>query len=429
MSKASLDFLEFLKKSPTVYHAADEIVHRLTKAGFTELKEQDKWKLSPGHGYFIVRDSSLVAAFRVPKKPPNSTVILASHIDSPALKLKPNAELINHGIGELNTELYGAPLLHTWLDRDLAISGKITFHTKKGDLKSETIHLSDLPVLIPNLAIHLDRNIGEKGFMINKQDHLRAIFSLSAKEKNLEKALHEVCDFKKLVSFDLFLVPTEAPALLGFNQEFIASYRLDNLTSAYAACVAICDTKARDDVIQLAIFWDHEEIGSVSSRGADSVFTTDLLERICLAYKVDKEDFFRMKSKSLCLSVDLAHGFHPNFGEKYDPQNAPYLSKGIVLKFNANQRYATNSTTAALILNFAEKHKIPIQQFASRSDIPAGSTVGSMMAAMTGIPTVDLGISCWGMHSIRETISAEDEIHLCTLFHKALEHKLDSKES
>lgn len=421
MTQTCIDFLDFLKKSPSVYHAADEIVHRLKHAGFSEIKETDKWKLLPGHSYFIVRDGSLVTAFRIPKNTPTSTVILATHIDSPCLKLKPHTELFNQKIGQLNTEVYGAPLLHTWLDRDLMIAGKITFLDETNQIQSKTIQLRNHPVIIPNLALHLDRNIMEKGALVHKQDHLKAIFSLNAKENDLEKAIKQQASFKKLLSTDLFLVPSEAPSFVGFNDEMIASARLDNLTSAYAACEAICKAKPPIAVLQMAFFWDHEEIGSVSTQGADSIFATDLLERISLSLKIDAEDLYRMKARSLCLSGDLAHGYHPNFTDKFDPQNAPFLGRGVVLKFNANQKYATSSATATTILLLAEKHNIPIQKFASRSDIPSGSTVGSMMAAMTGIPTVDLGISSWAMHSIRETISSQDELSLCNLFQKALE--------
>jgi aspartyl aminopeptidase len=216
----------------------------------------------------------------------------------------------------------------------------------------------------------------------------------------------------------------QAPSFVGFDNEMIAAHRLDNLTSAYAACEAICKAKPHSSVLQTAFFWDHEEIGSVSALGADSVFATHLLERIALSLKIDPEDLSRLKARSLCVSGDLAHGYHPNFSDKYDPQNAPFLGRGIVLKFNANQKYATSSSTATAILLLAEKHNIPIQKFASRSDIPSGSTVGSMMAAMTGIPTVDLGISSWAMHSIRETVSTKDELSLCDLFQKALEDDL-----
>lgn len=425
MGKSSDDFLAFLEKSPSVYHAADEIAKRLIDAGFNVLKENEKWKLLPNEKYFLVRDGSLVAAFRTPKNKISSCILLASHIDSPCLKLKPCPETIHCGIGELNTEIYGSPLLHTWLDRDLKLSGKITFLNSKNKIESKTIDLPEFPVIIPSLALHLDRNIGEKGLMIQKQDHLRAIFSTRGKENPLEHALHASVSFKTLLSLDLFLVPKEPPSILGFEKEFVASHRLDNLTSAYASVEAITKAKSHPHHLQMAIFWDHEEIGSMSSRGADSIFTTHLLERIAFSFHLDKEDLFCILAKSLCLSGDIAHGFHPNFPEKYDPQNAPHLEKGIVLKFNANQKYATQSSTAAWVLNLAKKHKIPVQSFASRSDIPAGSTVGSMMSANTGIPTVDLGISCWAMHSIRETIAMKDEMYLCAFFQKALEEEID----
>lgn len=416
----TINFLEFLKKSPTVYHAAEEIVRKLQEAGFSELKEQEPWKIVPGQSYFVVRDDSLVAAFRAPLKSPKKAMVIASHIDSPGLRLKPHPEATCQNIGQLNTEIYGSPLLHTWLDRDLFIAGKITFLGKNGKIQSQTIQLVDHPVIIPNLALHLDRSPTDKGLIIHKQDHLKAIFSLDVKN-TLEKALQEECKYKKLISFDLSLAPLEAPSFVGCDKEMIAAARLDNLTSAYAACFAICNAKIAPSILSISFFWDHEEIGSISSRGADSVFATDLIERICLSLKMSAEDIHRMKASSLCISADLAHGLHPNFTEKFDPQNAPFLGKGVVIKFNANQRYATNHTTAAFILHLAEKNKIPVQTFASRSDIPSGGTVGSMMAAMTGIPTVDLGIPSLAMHSIRETISSQDEISLCTLLQKALE--------
>jgi len=415
------DFLLFLKKSPTVYHAAEEIARLCKKAKFIELDEGSAWKLKAGVGYFVVRGGSLVAAFRTPKEKVNSAVLLASHIDSPCLKLKPQAEQVQRSVGELCTESYGAPLLHTWMDRDLVLAGKVMFLTQDQKIRSHTICLEKYPVVIPSLALHLDRGIGEKGVLIHKQDHLKAIFSLDAKEKTFEKWLLAECKGHALLGFDLFLVSAQQPTLWGKNHEFLSGARLDNLTSAYAACVAVCEAKARKDVLQVALFFDHEEIGSVSAQGADSLFVEQLLERIAIGLQMEKEDVYRMKSKSLCISGDLAHGIHPNFLEKFDLQNAPELGGGVVFKYNANQKYATSSMTAAQLLAIAKKHKIPTQTFASRSDIPSGSTIGSMLAANTGIATIDVGISSWAMHSIRETIAIQDEMDLCKLFSVALE--------
>jgi aspartyl aminopeptidase len=428
MRDALLDFLQFLGRSPTAFHAAREIANRLAEADFTPLKEGEKWKFEPGKGYFIVRGDSLVAAFRVPKQAPASSTILASHIDSPALKLKPTPESATQKIGQFGVEVYGAPLLHTWLDRDLSVSGRISILDDAGKISSALVHLDDYPVVIPGLALHLDRSVSEKGLLVHRQDHLKPIFSLHAKEKHFEECLRRHHPFQKILGFDLFLTPLEKPAFLGFDSELIGAYRLDNLTSAYAALQAILSSSPQSDALQMALFWDHEEIGSMSFVGADSLFANQILERVCLFFKMDREDYYRLKSRSLCISADLAHGFHPNYTDKYDPQNAPFLGKGVIFKFNANQKYATSGSTAAQMAVLAEKKKIAIQKFASRSDIPSGSTVGSIMAANLGVPAIDLGIAGWAMHSARETIAAQDELSLIALLKAALEEKLPSIE-
>lgn len=415
-------FVQFLNRSPTVYHAAREIGARLAEADFTPLSEREKWKLEAGKSYFVVREDTLVAAFRLPKNKPESCTLLASHLDSPALKVKPQPELTSHGIGQFGTELYGGPLIHTWLDRDLAVGGRILVLNRNGQSESKIVLLDDFPVVIPNVAIHLNREVNEKGFIAHKQDHLKAIYSIQSKDKHLEDLLRKQHPFQKLLSFDLFLVPIEKARFNGFNDELISSYRLDNLTSAYASLEALLQAKPRKEAIQMAIFWDHEEIGSKTYAGADSVFANELFERISLHCKMDREDYYRMKSQSLCLSCDVGHGFHPNYTEKYDPQNASYLGKGPAIKFSA--KYATSGATAAPLVKLAQKHKIPLQMFASRSDLSSGSTVGAMMGASPGIPTVDLGISLWGMHSIRETVSGQDQIWLYELLKASLEEPL-----
>jgi aspartyl aminopeptidase len=414
-------FVQFLKSSPTVYHAAHEITSTLQKAGFVLLKEGEKWELEPGKGYFVKREDTLLTAFRLPQKAPTSATILASHIDSPALKIKPKPEVSSHEISQLGTEIYGGPLLHTWLDRDLCVSGRINV-LNRNQYESKLVLLNDYPVIIPGLAIHLHRDINEKGLLIHKQDHLKAVFSIRSKEKYLENWLRKHHAFDRLLSFDLFLTPLENPSLIGFEKELIAAYRLDNLTSAFASLDALLNTKELPTTIQMAIFWDHEEIGSKTYTGADSLFANQIIERICMQYKMDREDYYRMKSRSLCLSCDVGHGFHPNYAEKYDAQNAPLMGKGPALKFSS--KYATSGSTAAPILHLAEKHKIPLQTFASRSDIPSGSTVGAMMGANLGIPTVDLGVNCWSMHSIRETVAAQDQIYLHQLLKASLEEPL-----
>lgn len=411
-------FVRFLNRSPTVYHAAIEIGLALAEADFTPISENEKWDLEPGKGYFVVREDTLLAAFRLPKEKPRSSVLLASHLDSPALKLKPEPEGTTQGIGQLSTEIYGGPLLHTWIDRDLSIGGRVLVLNQNGECETKIVLLDEYPVIIPGIAIHLNRDVNDKGLIVHKQDHLKAIFSLQNREKHLENWIKKHHPFKKLLSFDLFLVPTEKAGFNGFNDEMISSYRLDNLTSAHASLEALLHAEPQKDRLQMAIFWDHEEIGSKTYAGADSLFVNEIFERICLQYKMDREDYYQMKSSSLCLSCDVAHAYHPNFPEKYDLQNAAFMGKGPVIKFST--RYATTGATAAPIFHIAEKHNIPLQTFASRSDLPSGSTVGAMMGATPGIPTVDLGIACWAMHSIRETIAKEDQIQLTKLLQCAL---------
>ena len=396
-----MDFFRFLQKAPTAWHAAKEISTALAEKEFAPLSERERWKLEKGHSYFVQREGALLAAFRLPKKTPTGAVILACHTDSPALKLKPQPDVLTKEISQLNTEVYGGPLLHSWFDRDLCLAGRV--ETDKG---SQLVFLDDMPMAIPQLAIHLDKSIQEKGLLVHKQDHLKPVLSIKG-SVTLEQVLKKKLGFHKLYAFDLFLVPTEKPSRLGLQGELLAGYRIDNLSSAYACTEAMLHSEASDK-LQIALFWDHEEIGSMSATGADSSFVDELLERIALSLKLDREDLFCLKSRSIVISADVAHGWNPNFAEKYDPHNSPLLGQGTVLKFNAGRKYASDGSVAVTLLKIAEKHNLAIQKAANRSDIPSGSTVGSIMAAATGIPTLDIGPACWAMHSTREIIAASD---------------------
>ena len=415
------DFVRFISRAPTGWHAAREITSRLAEADFTPLSEKERWHLEEGQGYFVVREAA-VCAFRMPKRSPKRTTIVASHTDSPCLKIKPKPELSPQGIAQLSTEVYGSPLLHTWLDRDLCLAGQVASEGKNGQIQIDLVHLDDYPMIIPGIPPHLERTLAEKGLHVHKQDHLKAIFSIKPKHPTLSDLIHKHLSCGAILSFDLFLVPTEKPQFIGASGELIAGYRIDNLSSAHASLYALIESKARAHDIQMAVFWDHEEIGSTSYTGAKSSFVEQILERICLHCKMDREDLIRLKADSLCISADVAHGFHPNYPEKFDPQNSPKMGEGVVIKFNADQKYATSAHTAAPIIQICQKHKIPYQLFASRSDISSGSTVGSMMAAGLGIATIDLGVSTWSMHSIREVVSTEDQKMLGDLLKASFEH-------
>ncbi len=414
-------FIEFLSHSPTVWHAAKTISSHLLKGGFSPLHEEQAWPLEPGRAYFVTRDDALIAAFRLPRKQPKKTLLLASHLDSPALKIKPHPQRSTHSIEQLSTEVYGSPLLHSWLDRELALAGRIITSDAQGTLRKDLVFLQETPLILPQLAIHLDRSIQEKGICVHRQDHLHAIASLRSHPHCLETLLKRELSFQTLLHFDLFLVPLQPPQIVGLERELLAGYRLDNLTSAYASLQALLAAPVLDDTLSIALFWDHEEIGSQTYLGADSLFVDELFERIIAHYSMSRETFFQMKSRSLIISSDVAHGFHPNYADRYDPLNAPFLGRGVVLKQSANQRYAMSATAAASLLQLAAAAKIPIQTFASRSDIPSGSTVGPIMAARAGMPTLDLGIASWAMHSAREVIACEDQRSLTQLLTRLLE--------
>lgn len=418
MPKDLKDFKAFLDNSPTSWHAAEELAKRLSSSGFSRLNEEEKWKLQKGKSYFVQRGGSL-CAFSLPKKTAKRALILGSHTDSPALKIKPKPEIQKENMILLGVEVYGSPLLTSWLNRDLAIAGRVVVTNKKGKIDEKLVFLEEAPLFIPQLAPHLDRDVNEKGLILNKQEHLVPIATLSdAKEKKksyLETLLKRHISFDSLLSFDLFLVPIEKSRLLGSEEEMLSSYRLDNLASAHASCSALIHAKESQETLQISLFCDHEEIGSRSSVGAASPFLEEILKRITRALEMDEEEYFQMKSRSLSVSVDMAHALNPNYAQKYDPNHQPLLGKGIVVKYNADLKYTSSAPTAAHVIRLAQKLKLPYQSFVSRSDIPGGSTIGPILAQNLGIATVDIGCPQLSMHSAREVMACQDHLDMCTL--------------
>lgn len=413
MSSVVKDLCKFLDQSPTSWHAVREAAHRLASAGAIALDEGAKWKLEKNKRYFVVRDGS-ICAFSLPKQPEKMTIV-AAHTDSPALKLKPNPEIVVEPIHLLETEIYGGPLLSSWYNRDLAIAGRVVFEDKQGKTQEKLIFLDENPLFIPQLAIHLDREVNDKGLMIDKQDHLRPIFTLNKDKKNLlEPLLKKHVPFKELLSFDLFLVPLEKARLVGASHEMIASYRLDNLSSSHACITAWADAPITDS-LQIALLCDAEEIGSRTADGAASTFMKDILKRIKAFYNLTAEDFIRLKTDSLCVSVDVAHAFNPNHAKKYDPQHQLLPGHGIAVKYNADKKYVTDAKTAAPIVSACRKAKLPYQSFASHSNFTSGSTIGPIFAHTMGIPTVDIGCAIFSMHSAREVMAVKDHLDMCQL--------------
>jgi len=417
--------LSFLNNSPTAWHAVANCIKELSKHGFKELKEEEAWHLKPGGSYYVVRNGSSICAFITPKKSVKSLQVVASHTDSPTFKLKPNPEFTKENMIMLGLEVYGGPLITSWLNRDLGIAGRVIFTDKKGNTCEELVKLDQNPIVIPQLAIHLDRTVNESGLILNKQEHLAALASLSTtkndKTSYLERQLKKIIPLNKVLSFDLFVYPLEQARLIGEHHELIASYRVDNLVSVYASLLSLLESKASDaHSLKMAVSWDSEETGSNTSQGAGSPFLSHIIERIALASNLSREEYFQLLGRSLCTSVDLAHAYHPNYSDKHEPRHQILLNHGICVKSNAQNKYASDARSAAAIVKLCYDHKIPFQRYVNRGDIPGGSTVGPIHASLTGMSTVDIGCAQLSMHSCRELTGVEDFHSLCRLLTEIL---------
>ncbi|MBS0605952.1 MAG: M18 family aminopeptidase [Parachlamydiales bacterium] len=419
------DFKAFLDQSPTAWHAVEQLGNRLAVCDFSPLTENEKWKLEPGKKYFVSRGGAL-CAFVLPNAKPERAVVLASHTDSPALKLKPQPSFQKENMSLFGVEVYGSPLLSSWLNRDLALAGRVVVTNGNHQVEERLVFLDDVALFIPQLAVHLDREVNDKGLVLNKQEHLCPIVGLTEEGSDplhsLERLLRRHLSFHSLVSFELFLVPLESSRFVGSNNEMIASYRIDNLASVHACITAMGYVKhPTDHALQMAIFWDNEEIGSNTREGAASPFLSDVLQHIGHALKMDVEEMLMLKNNAFCVSVDMAHALNPNYPKKHDPHHQPLLGKGIVLKYNANQKYASNALSAATIVQACKALNLAHQSFVCRSDMPCGSTVGPIVAQGTGINTVDIGCPQLSMHSIREVMACQDYMDLCRLLTFLLE--------
>lgn len=418
MSKTDFNtgLLQFLQQSPTPFHAVKNMAAALQLAGFIELDERDAWKLEKNASYYVTRNDSSLIAFKTGTQDVVDTGIrlAAAHTDSPCLKIKPTPEIRQRGYLQLGVEVYGGALLHPWFDRDLSIAGRVDFQTREAALDSVLIDIKDPVAFIPSLAIHLDRTANE-GRKINQQKELPAILlQLDSGEgfdldefllAHLQQELGlDVAD--KVLSHELLLYDTQAPAMVGLKQQFIASARLDNLLSCHLICQALIESS--DEYANLMVCNDHEEVGSVSASGAQGPFLKAVLGRIVNSQRTDADAYERTLRQSMLLSIDNAHGIHPNFPGKHDDKHSPLLNGGPVIKINANQRYASNSKSVALFKSLCEKLDVPYQSFVTRSDMACGSTIGPITAAGIGVTTVDVGLASFGMHSIRELVGAED---------------------
>jgi aspartyl aminopeptidase len=406
------DLADFVDASPSSFHAAAEVARRLLEAGFTALDEADAWPETPGK-HLVVRDGAVIAWVVPPGATPTTPVrVFGAHSDSPGFKLKPQPTTGRYGWLQAGVEVYGGPLLNSWLDRELRLAGRLV-------LDDGTAVLADSgPLLrLPQLAIHLDRSAND-GLTLDKQAHTQPVWGLGAPESAdllAELAASAIVDGKpvdaaRIRGYDLTTADSARGALFGKDDVFFAAGRLDDLASVHAGVVALAsaaDGFDGDHIPVLAVF-DHEEIGSATRSGAAGPFLEDVLERIGLALGADRGERMRALASSWCVSSDVGHSVHPNFPEKHDPVVQPLLGAGPILKLNANQRYATDGAGAAAWHGWCTAAGVSSQAFVSNNTVPCGSTIGPITATRLGIRTVDVGIPILSMHSARELAGVTD---------------------
>ena len=403
---------KFLDSSTSPFHAINNAKKLLLGHGFNEISGKDSW-LDRTDRNFFVKDGSIVAWIESTDLPyENGFRLLGAHTDSPNLRLKPIQRRASNTLAQLSIETYGSPLLNSWLDRDLGISGRVL--VKKNPYE-EVLFSSERPICrVPQLAIHLDRDINEKGLKLNPQTQLSPVWADSALEPSIFNewlASQLSVSTSDIVSWDLMLHDAQQSNLLGAGSEWLASGRIDNLVSCYAAISALAGLDKCDlDKTPIVCLFDHEEVGSVSSVGASGNFLSNTLNRIMSNLSIESRAI--ALENSLCASVDGAHATHPNYLERHDLDHIIRLNEGIVIKRNANQRYATDAVGEAIAKQICVANEIPYQIFANRSDLSCGSTIGPTNAANLGVRTIDLGIPQLSMHSAREMCGVKDQNYL-----------------
>ncbi|NVK43583.1 MAG: M18 family aminopeptidase [Oceanospirillaceae bacterium] len=414
MQDFNQELMAFLRASPTPYHAVAEMSRRLEAEGFMGLHEADHWALQPGGRYYTTRNGSSIIAWRMPAErglEESGLRMVGAHTDSPCLKIKPNPELHRHGYFQLGVEVYGGVLLNPWFDRDLSIAGRVNFRRADGGLGGALLDFGRPVAVIPNLAIHLDREVNS-GRAINAQTFLPALLGRSGTAMDFRELLQRELEAQgvqgigEVLDFDLSLYDTQAPALVGLEQEFLLSARLDNLLSCFIGLQALQQSDTNEGA--LLVCNDHEEVGSMSAVGAQGPMLQQLLERLL----PEPQARHRMIARSMLISADNAHGVHPNFADRHDGNHGPLINGGPVIKINANQRYATSSETSAIYRDLAAQEKVPVQAFVVRSDMACGSTIGPITAAEIGVRTLDIGVPQFAMHSIREMAGVRDAWNL-----------------
>lgn len=406
------ELLAFIKKSPTAFHAVEEMQARLTEDGFQVLSEKEHWKLTPGGKYVVTRNHSALIAFTIPEKESWKFHIIASHSDSPSFKIKENPEIVvEKTYVKLNVEKYGGMLMAPWFDRPLSIAGRVIVR-ENGGLVEKLVNIERDLVMIPNLAIHMNRE-ANNGTAYNPQKDMLPLFAAENTDRTLLEMIAEQigADRSDILSHDLFLYNRMPGTIWGVDQEFVSSARLDDLQCAFSSMEGLLRAETRENIAVHCVL-DNEEVGSSTKQGAASTFLKDTLLRINTGLGRTYEEYLMTLAGSFMVSADNAHALHPNYADKTDPVNHPVLNKGIVIKYNANQKYCTDAVSAAEFTELCIKAGVPYQTFVNRSDIAGGSTLGNISNTQVAMNTVDIGLPQLAMHSPYETAGVKDTEYL-----------------
>jgi len=417
------DLLNFIDASPSPWHAAENLGHRLQQADFQRLYETDAWSLTAGGRYYLVRDDSSIVAFVAGGKDLTQTgfKIIGAHTDSPGLRLKPKPLIESDGLLRLAVEIYGGPIVATFTDRDLSLAGRVAYRAENGSLASRLVRFEKPLLRLPNLAIHMNRGVNEDGLKLQKQQELALLFSQANPQlatDRFDDLLQEATglDKQNLLSWEFNVYDTQPGSFWGDGDAFFTDSQLDNLASCHAAVSALISDSAltSGNTLVCALF-DHEEIGSETCKGAAGSFLPDVLERVAMATGLAPQGYKQALANSLMISADMAHAYQPNFPAAYEPNHKIIVNQGPVIKINANHRYATQCLSEAVFVEACRHTQVPYQKYAHRGDLPCGSTIGPIASAKLGIATVDVGNPMWAMHSIRESAGVKDHGDMITV--------------
>ena len=412
------DLLNFIDASPSPWHAVNTVEQRLISLGFISLHETQAWQLKPGNSYYVIRGGASIIAFKVGSLnlTDSGFRMIGAHTDSPSLRLKPNAAYGSDGLVRIGVEVYGGPILATFTDRDLSVAGRVNVRTGTG-FEARLVKFDNALMRLPNLAIHMNREVNDKGLLLNKQTGLPLIFGeteagIAADQQFLKHIAEALAvEVNDILNFELNVFDTQKGVFWGANQEFIADSQLDNLASCHAALTALLATENPASTCICALF-DHEEVGSESATGASGSFLADVVSRVAISLQLSEEARLQAMAQSFFISADMAHAYHPNHATAYEPEHHALVNKGPVIKTNANQRYATNADSAARFITLCERANVPYQQYAHRTDLGCGSTIGPIVASNLGVASVDVGSPMWAMHSIRESAGVLDHSYM-----------------